>query len=96
MDSVRHTAMTLVRPRVAVIGAGAIGCVTAGFPSHEGHDVENVCKHKNTVGRCSLHTRCEFYRGRSIWAEKRSCSACGVTFDAAGAVNPATREALIN
>jgi 2-dehydropantoate 2-reductase len=38
-------------PRIAVIGAGAIGGVTASFVSMAGWDLELVCKHQEVVDR---------------------------------------------
>ncbi|MFC1835446.1 ketopantoate reductase family protein [Thermodesulfobacteriota bacterium] len=37
------------RPRVAVVGAGAIGGITAAFMAQGGWDLELVCKHRNTT-----------------------------------------------
>ncbi len=37
--------------RIAVVGAGAIGSVTAAFISNNGWDVELVCKHQNIVDK---------------------------------------------
>ena len=40
-------------PSVVVIGAGAIGGVTAAFLKKAGWDVKLVCKHKEIADRCS-------------------------------------------
>jgi 2-dehydropantoate 2-reductase len=39
--------------RVAVVGAGAIGGVTAAFLARAGWDVELVCKHQEIVNQCA-------------------------------------------
>lgn len=43
--------MSTHSPRIAVIGAGAIGSVTAGLLGRAGHRVELVCKHRGTMAR---------------------------------------------
>lgn len=43
--------MTMQSPRITVIGAGAIGGVTAGFLARKGRRVEIVCKHREALDR---------------------------------------------
>jgi 2-dehydropantoate 2-reductase len=44
--------MTQEKTKVTVVGAGAIGGVTAAFLAKAGWDVEIVCKHQEIVDRC--------------------------------------------
>jgi len=39
--------------KIAMVGAGAIGGITAAFISHAGHDIEIVCKHKTLAEKIS-------------------------------------------
>ena len=41
--------MSTNKPKIAMIGAGAIGGVTAALIQLSGRDVEIVCNHRNTA-----------------------------------------------
>jgi 2-dehydropantoate 2-reductase len=48
-----HTIMEHSHPKITVIGAGAIGGVTAAFLSRAGWDVQIVCKRQEIAEQCS-------------------------------------------
>ncbi len=50
--------MSWTNPRIGVIGAGAIGGITAARIKQAGHDVEIACKYEDLARRrvCHRHT----------------------------------------
>jgi 2-dehydropantoate 2-reductase len=52
-SNLEEEAMLTKDSKIAIIGAGAIGGVTAAFMKQNGHELEIVCKHRDTADKIS-------------------------------------------